>query len=175
VLYGQKWSDPALTRIGLNIVEQEMDAYSKLRPYTEIERCECDAVSGLLLVHLLTDNPIHCATCKNEVDPERLGLVASEVDEIASCFSVYGALYALWLDSGDYEAFAKEKLLDPKGQVNRAGMAVAERMSRKWPTYYWWFHDSDDGDPDRCPSCGVTLDTDVRWGTGKCDRCHVLV
>jgi hypothetical protein len=152
-----------------------MDAYSKLRPDSDIERCECKAFSGLLLVHLLTRNPIHCTTCRKEIDPESLGLDASEVDEIAECFGVYESLYNLWLDSGEYEAFAKEKLIDPKGQVNRAGMAIAQRLSKKWPTFYWWFYDSDDGTPDCCPSCGGALDTSVRWGTGSCVRCRVLV
>jgi hypothetical protein len=152
-----------------------MDIYSKLRPYTEIERCECSKVSGLLLVYLLTDNPIHCAACRKEVDPEKLGLAASEVDEIADCFSVYGALYKLWLDSREYEAFAKAKLMDPQGQVNRAGISIAQKLSIKWPTYYWWFYDTDDGVPERCPSCSTALDRNVKWGTGKCECCRVVV
>lgn len=150
-------------------------SYSKLRPDNDIERCECVDVSGLLLVYLFTRNPIHCATCRKEIDPERLGLAASEVDEIAGCFSVYGSLYKLWLDSGEYETFAKEKLIDPKGQVNRVGMAVAQKLSKKWPTCYWWFYDTDDGTPDCCPSCSAALDKSIRWGTGKCDHCCVII
>jgi len=152
-----------------------MDIYAKLRPFTNIEQCECTPVSGLLLVYLFTRNPIHCATCRKEIDPKRLGLIASEVDEIADCFGVYGSLYKLWLDSGEYEVFAKEKLLDPDGQVNRVGMKVAKRLSQKWPSYYWWFYDADDGKPKHCPSCCGALDESVRWGTGKCDRCCVVV
>ncbi len=152
-----------------------MDAYSKLRPDTEIERCECKTVSGLLLVYLFSRNPIHCSECRKEIDPERLGLSAKEVDDIARCFGVYSSLYKLWLDSGEYEAFAKEKLIDPKGQVNRSCMAVAQRLSEKWPTAYWWFYDTDDGTPSSCPSCSATLDTNVKWGTGKCARCCVHI
>jgi hypothetical protein len=152
-----------------------MDAYAKLRPSTDIERCECADVSGLLLVYLFAPNPIHCATCRKEIDPERLGLSASEVDEIASCFGVYRSLYTLWLDSREYEAYAKQKLIDPNGQVNQKGMAVAQRLSKKWPSYYWWFYDTDDGTPERCPSCSGPLDQSVRWGIGKCDRCYVIV
>jgi hypothetical protein len=152
-----------------------MDAYAKLRPFTDIERCECDSVSGLLLVYLFTPNPIHCANCRKEIDPERLGLTAREVDEVAGCFGVYVSLYELWLDSGEYEAFAKAKLLDPQGQVNRAGMEIARRLSQKWPSYYWWFYDPDDGNPTHCPSCRAALDENVRWGTGKCDKCRVVV
>jgi len=55
-----------------------MDAYDKLRPWTEIESCECGSVSGLFLVDLLTDNPLHCEFCRKEVDPERLALTTEE-------------------------------------------------------------------------------------------------
>lgn len=152
-----------------------MNDYSKLRPYTDIERCECTSVSGLLLVYLFTSNPIHCSTCRKEIDPERLDLTTSEVEEVASCLGTYGALYDLWLDSGEYESFAKEKLIDPKGQVNLKGMALAQKLSNRWPTYYWWFYDTDDGTPHDCPSCNVILDQDVLWGTGKCEQCRVIV
>lgn len=152
-----------------------MDAYSKLRPQNDIERCDCASISGLVLVYLFSRNPIHCATCRKEIDPERLGLTSGEVDEIASCFGVYEALYRLWLDSREYEDYAKTKLIDPAGQVNRDGLAIAQKLSQKWPTHYWWFHDTDDGEPTQCPSCSATLDTKIRWGAGKCDHCRVLL
>ena len=151
-----------------------IDAYSKLREVADVEQCQCRTVSGLLLVYLFTRNPIHCATCREQIDPERLGLTLDEVDDISACFGDYASLYDLWLHSGEYDAFAKAKLTDPRGQVNRSGMSVAKRLSERWPTYYWWFHDTDDGIPDRCPSCGALLDRDVQWGTGKCDLCRVL-
>lgn len=36
-----------------------MNIYQKLRPWTEIEACEYSSVSVLLLVDLLTENPLH--------------------------------------------------------------------------------------------------------------------
>jgi len=60
-----------------------MSDYDRLQPYTEIERCECDEITGLLLVDILTVNPIHCLTCKNEIDPEVLDLSVQMVDKIA--------------------------------------------------------------------------------------------
>jgi hypothetical protein len=50
-------------------------AYEKLRHQTDIEFCQCDAVWELVLFDGLTSNPIHCATCKNEVDPGTPGIV----------------------------------------------------------------------------------------------------
>ncbi len=152
-----------------------MNTYDKLRPLIDIEQCECPSITGLLLVYLFTRNPICCSQCRKEIDPERLGLSSGEVDEIARCFGVYGSLYDLWLDSGEYEAYAKEKLIDSNGQVNRKGVAIAKKLSAKYPSYYWWFYDTEDGAPDHCPSCNSALDQNVRWGTGKCDHCCVVV
>ena len=150
-----------------------MDAYSKLRPWTQIESCQCATVEGLLLVDLLTDNPLHCVVCRNEVDPERLKLTVDETEQVARWIQVRNALYRLWLDSGDYEQYAKARLLDPLGQVNRAGLEVARTLSRRIPTRLWFFHDTDDAEPTHCPVCESPLDTNVTFGIGRCSKCPV--
>ena len=104
------------------------DAYQRLRPWTDIERCECASVESLLLVDLLTDNPIHCGYCRNEIDPERLQLTAEETEDIAHWFGAANALYRMWLDSGEYEQYAKERLLDP--QFDDGLMKIAIRRRR---------------------------------------------
>lgn len=152
-----------------------VESYKKLRPWKEIESCECKTVRGLFLVDILSDNPIHCDFCRREVDPERIGLTPEEADEVARWFMQAQALYALWLHSGEYEDYAKSKLLDVKGQVNKDGLAVAERLSKKIPTWLWLFHDTDDGAPTNCPVCEKPLDLDVKWGTGKCRTCRVQI
>lgn len=150
-----------------------MDIYSKLRPWTEIEACDCSSLSGLLLVDLSTDNPLHCDHCRREVDPERLQLTVQEAELVARWFSVASALYRLWLHSGEYEEYAKLQLLDIQGQVNRDGLAIAEMLSSKIPTRLWLFYDTDDGIPVACPRCAKPLDANVKWGTGKCERCRI--
>ncbi len=150
-----------------------MDAYNKLRPWTEIEACECASAEGLFLVDLLTDNPLHCDFCRKEVDPERLKLTVEETESVARWFSTASALYRLWLDSGEYEEYAKARLLEPNGQVNRDGLKVARTLSARIPTRLWLFHDTDDGEPTHCPICRNELDTDVKWGTGTCLRCGI--
>lgn len=152
-----------------------MDAYQKLRPATGTETCECSSVKGLLLVDLLTDNPLHCDYCRKEVDPERLQLTVEETEAVASWFAAADALYKLWLDSGEYEVYAKSCMLDPKGQVNRDGLALAKTLSSKFPTRLWFFSDTDDGEPSQCPICLKALDPHVRRGTGMCETCLILV
>ncbi len=150
-----------------------MDVYNKLRPWTEIETCECASVEGLFLVDLLTDNPLHCDFCRKEVDPERLKLTVEETEAVAGWFSVASALYRLWLDSGEYEEHAKARLLDPNGQVNLDGLEVARTLSARIPTRLWFFRDADDGEPTNCPVCQSDLDTGVKWGTGRCPKCPI--
>lgn len=150
-----------------------MDAYEKLRPWTQIEACRCDTVEGLFLVDLLTDNPLHCSNCRREVDPERLQLSVEETEAVAHWFAAASALYRLWLDSGEYEEYAKARLLDPAGQVNRDGLQVAHLLSLRIPTRLWFFHDTDDGELTKCPLCGEPLAQNVKWGTGQCDQCRI--
>jgi len=104
-----------------------MDSYDKLRPWTQIESCECADVNGLLLVDLLTDNPIHCDNCRREVDPERINLTTDETESIDRWFSAASALYRLWLHSGEYEMYAKQRLLDPIGETNSDGRDIAKK------------------------------------------------
>lgn len=156
-----------------------MNPYLKLRPWTDIESCTCTEVAGLVLFDCLSDNPIHCATCKNEVDPERLGLSVEEVEAVARWHSVNRSLNALWLHSGEYEAWAKARLLDLSGQVNQDGMKVAAMLSARLPTCVWLFRDStEEGSADGvvdCPICGKPLEKNVKYGSGKCQECHVLL
>jgi hypothetical protein len=152
-----------------------MDAYNKLRPWTDIEVCECASVKELLLVDVLSDNPLHCNFCRKEVDPERLKLTVEETESVAQWFSVASALNRLWLDSGEYEKYAKACLSDPNGQVNRDGIQVARTLSVKISTRLWFFHDIDDGEPTHCPICRSELNTDVKWGTGTCRKCMILL
>jgi predicted nucleic acid-binding Zn ribbon protein len=156
-----------------SFVVEKMDSYNKLRPWTEIESCECIAVSTLLLIDLLSDNPIHCGLCRREVDPERISLSSTETESIARWFSSSRALYRLWLNSGEYENYAKARLLDPNGQINREGRQIAKQLSTKIPTLMWFFHDTDDGEPISCPICCNLLDTDVKWGAGQCKTCNI--
>ena len=152
-----------------------MSSYDKLRPWTEIEKCDCKTFTAIVLVDLMTDNPIHCFNCKNEMDPELLKLDSKLVDDIASWFGVFQSLYNLWLNSGEYEQYAKDKLIDKNSQVNIEGMYVAKKLSAQCPSYYWWFYDTDDGEPTHCPNCSQELDQDVKYGTGKCEACNVVV
>jgi hypothetical protein len=98
-----------------------------------------------------------------------------ETESVARWFSTASALYRLWLDSGEYEEYAKGRMLDAKSQVNRDGLAVAAMLSSRIPTRLWFFSDTDDGVPTECPFCGNPLNTDVKWGSGICASCRIQI
>jgi hypothetical protein len=152
-----------------------MDAYTRLRPRIDFRACDCQAIHQLLLVYTLVDNPIHCFHCKGIVDPERISLSEQQVELAATWRHVFGALYDLWLDSREYEAWSKAQLLLRNGRVNTLGMETAAALSATIPTYYWWFHDTDDPVPKLCPWCESLLGPPVKPGVGQCEACRVIV
>ncbi len=152
-----------------------MNSYEKLRPQEHAELCDCKSIEGLLLVYTLGCNPIHCEACKGVVDPERIDLSQIQAESIFAWQRAFGSLYNLWLDSGEYESWAKAKMLDPNGQVNLLGVALAAELSRQLPTRYWWFHDEEESLPSACPSCGSTLSPSNQHGHLRCSQCPVLI
>ena len=81
----------------------------------------------------------------------------------------------LWLDSAEYELWAKSKLLDKTGEVKKLGLKATKLLSEKHSAYLWWFWDTDDGDPACCPNCAGPLDPDTKFGFGKCEPCKIYI
>jgi Zn-ribbon-containing, possibly nucleic-acid-binding protein (DUF2310) len=155
------------------------DPYWKLRPPAatpEDELCKCTDRPPIVLQDHLSSNPIACIRCNGEVPPERIGFSANVADQIAHWKNVYGALMALWLDSGDYESWACAQLEDPNGQVNVCGLDVAQKLNSHRRAYYWWFQNATaDGfvPVSRCPRCSADLVE--RFGRLVYEACSILV
>lgn len=133
------------------------DPYFKLRPEPPTpkgELCDCENISEIYIAHKLGSNPVYCLRCNGEVIPEKLAFGERLAKAIAFWNSVYGYLYGLWLNSGEYEQWARDRLLDPKGQVNSQGMELAKQLGRIVKAYYLWFYESDETVPKACPICG---------------------
>jgi predicted nucleic acid-binding Zn ribbon protein len=108
----------------------------------------------------LGPNPIHCLRCNLEVRPERLALTARETDDVAHWRLTYDAIDALELASGEYEQWARERLLDLNSPPNVEGRKVAAMLNEKERCYFWiWQPQADDGwiPPSACPYCGEAL------------------
>src|SRR5260221_6408584 len=101
-----------------------MDSYDRLRPHTDDSACDCASIDRLLLVDILTSNPMRCFKCKGYVDPKRIAMTEGQVEAVASWERVFSALYQLWLDSGEYEISGKQQVLLSDVRGNGLGMAA---------------------------------------------------
>ena len=150
----------------------QTDPYWMLRPVhtPQDEICSCSSVTRLILRECITPNPITCASCFCEVDPQKIGLPVDLVQPIAQWRELHHSLWTLWLDSGPYEEWATERLCDPHGAVNTRGADLCRELSRVClPTLHWWFVPDPDLPRTECPLCHGSLD---EWPTRPVFECH---
>src|SRR5947207_11048041 len=102
------------------------DPYHLLGPfdYTSDTACGCDRRDSLVLRDALNPYPIVCGSCFGEVLPELISLPPDLVEPMARWRDLFRALYTLWLDSDEYESWARERLCDPAGSVNVRGRTL---------------------------------------------------
>ncbi len=136
------------------------------------ELCECLSVTAVLLCYALVPNPLRCATCNKEVIPEKLRLTAAQIEMVAGWNNFYGSVYRLWLDSGEYENWAKTELNTIASPVNQRGIKCCETLSETIPVYLWWFQEYGER-RDRCPNCNHRLIAAFNWDI--CESCRILV
>lgn len=158
----------------------DSDPLEKLRPAPPTpvdELCSCAGSPALLLRSTLGPNPIACAACNLEVLPERLAISNELAESLAGWRSFHDCFYLLWLDSGEFEAWALRELTDPRSVVHARGLSVRTELEQVRRSYYWWFQDVGSDDfvaLSSCPLCGVKL---VEMGLVGlvCEDCSVLV
>ena len=161
--------------------ESTNDPYWKLRPLPptpDDEVCHCAACRCVMLRDTLTENPLQCVECNGEVTPERIGFDESFAGDIANWRGIFRSLYLLWLDSDEYEPWARERLLDKNGAVNVRGREVVSQLNQVIRAYYWWFEDTglaDPSAPKSCPICGAILEPCKGRQFRKCEPCSILV
>ncbi len=126
----------------------------------------------MYLAHAISDNPLHCAFCRGEIAPERIGFDDATTEIISRWNSVYGSVYALWLDSGTYEAWAEAELRNTDSEINRAGLQARESLARYVPASYLWFWD--ETRPTCCPLCGSS-DLANQGQLLLCEKCGVSI
>jgi predicted nucleic acid-binding Zn ribbon protein len=155
------------------------DPYFKLKPIIptpEDELCKCSSLNEIYVAFKLGSNPLHCLKCNREIAPEKVGFQDKLSEEIASWNSTYGSLYMLWLDSGEYESWAKERILDQNGQVNQIGFELVKELSKFVKTYYLWFRESyEDESPSNCPICSQELKEKEECNFLVCEHCKIII
>lgn len=161
--------------------EPNNDLYWKLRPLAptpDEEVCHCAECRSVMLCDTLTENPLRCVECNGEIAPERIGFDELLADDIAHWRGLFRSLYLLWLDSDEYESWARERLLDRYGRVNLYGREIVSQLSRFVRAYYWWFRDTElDASlmPTTCPICETELEPVEGRVYFKCESCSILI
>jgi hypothetical protein len=156
-----------------------MDPYEALRPEaatSEDDLCTCDGRPPIVLQDHLSPNPISCLNCNGEIPPERLAITSELARGIAYWRYLHAALYALWLDSEDYEDWARTQLEDPNGRVSVMGLTLVDKLNQYVRAYYWWFEDASVDDfvgRSQCPRCDGSLDK--RFDCFVCEKCSIMV
>jgi hypothetical protein len=116
--------------------------------------------------------------------PERIGFDETLADALAPWRQYHDCFYLLWLDSGDFEEWAKMHLSDPSSVVNSRGRNLAWKVSEFRRCYLWWFQDegADDCVPaTKCPRCSGTLDVRFKGerpqggGLLVCEQCSIVL
>jgi predicted nucleic acid-binding Zn ribbon protein len=146
-------------------------------PTDDSELCKCSQRS-LKMMQTLGYNPIHCMDCNREVPPERLGLEERHIQALAHWRHIYDAIDRLWLDSGDYEAWACAQLADPNSGVNQMGRRVCKELQEVSRFYYYCFQNEpeESEEPVRvCPICeGDLEDYPSRIPQQVCQECSLV-
>jgi hypothetical protein len=157
------------------------DPYWKLRaagPTDAADLCDCAEIEALVLHDSFGPNPIHCLHCNGEVLPERVGFDAELTEDLAFWHHLQHALNVLWLDSGEYEYWAADRMRDLEGAVNTRAFELAERLRPFVRTYVWLFTDcAADGYEiaTHCPKCAGPLATTRREEVRRCDSCAIVI
>lgn len=152
------------------------DPYWKLKPQPptpENEICTCRSKSPYLLQYRLGCNPIVCLGCRGEVEPERSGFTPAQADTIADWNTFYSCFFLLWIDSAEFEVWARAELEIPGSPVNLRSLALVPSLSETHPIYFSWFESpGEEGwEPlSACPVCGAGLRKVEELVV--CDRCR---
>jgi hypothetical protein len=160
-------------------VAETNDPYWRLRPPPSIpddELCFCTESPPIILQAHLSANPLSCIACNLEVPPERIGFSEALSERIALWQSFHDCFYRLWLDSGEFESWAKAELEDPASAVNKRGLELVSELRAFRAAFYWWFQDTAEEDfqpVSRCPSCKDELAK--QHGRHVCNACRIVV
>lgn len=150
-------------------------------PTLDYETCKCGSRPPVVLQSHFTNNPISCADCNLEVDLNQLNLSEDLVERIAQWNSFYNSFYIIWLDSGEYEKWAKEQLSSADSPVNKRGLTLRDEIAASITCYYWWFIDNAAAEYKpftKYPNCFGQLTkyaNKYNVNTHICGQCNIII
>ena len=160
----------------------DQDRYFKLRAPPDTppdEICHCEGNKPIKLMTLLGFNPLHCIDCNLEINPPSLVLTDFQIEAIAYWNQLYDAIFRLWLDSAEYEDWARVQLMDIDSPINRRGLALCQDLQAIRRCYYWYHQDEtvDGFEPlTNCPKCHLpfTVYSNGSFLQFVCQPCGII-
>ena len=146
-----------------------------MKPEPE-KSCHCSNDVPVILQGSLPESPLNCMQCKTPVSLEDVSVSDELADAINKWGQLYSSLFTLWRDSGEYQEWAKQKLLDEAGSINLEGLKLAQQYNVMRKAYYWMFRDNSDKDyvqPQHCPFCGASMVPILENDFKVCHDCRV--
>jgi predicted nucleic acid-binding Zn ribbon protein len=118
--------------------------------------------------------------CNLEVAPATLALSTELMQKMNIWWSIFDAIYRMWLTSGEFEEWAWAQLSDSANRLDQDGLALQRQLNLIRKCYYWYFQDqSAEGyePPEVCPSCRAQLAsyTEGTFLQLVCDVCSIVV
>ena len=161
-----------------------MDKFVRLKspkPILDSEICKCVDRPPIVLQSHLTYNPISCADCNLEVRLSQLDFTPDLIDKIADWRNFHDSFYHLWLDSSEYEDWAKEQLSSAESPVNKRGLIIKDKIAANIKCFFWWFVDNSDSNSKpitKCPNCSSDLtkrENKFNVDTNICVHCSIII
>lgn len=138
--------------------------------------CRHDKWDALYLMsdHLLGLSPLRCHECSGFVAIYRSEASRLEAGRLLEWQSQYDSLYALWLESAEYETWAGTELSRIESPINKLGLDIAASLSAQLSIRVWYVMHSAT-EVDSCPRCGQVLGQKERDPFRRCTRCGIMV
>lgn len=160
------------------------DPFWKLRSCKETpedEMCSCKGEEPIILIACnWENNPIKCIRCNLEVEPSHIGFDEKCAEQIAFWRNLYSSIDYLWLDSREYESWAREELSNPDSPLMQRSLKVRAQLDKYRKCYLWWFQDIR-MDEFRvlkvCPLCKTPLTKPLRLFADNCtcESCQIMM
>lgn len=121
-------------------------------------------------------NPVHCIDCNLEVAPESLDLSEQLAEELAFWDRLYDAIDHLWLDSAEYEEWARNQLCNIKSAVNNRGLILQNKLNKVRRCYFWFFEDTEAEPLFYCPKCNAQFSVYPKgiFPQFICEQCSIV-
>jgi hypothetical protein len=141
-------------------------------------RCRCAGTSPLRLMWALDPDVVWCIRCNAPVKRATHFFRPAAKNSLGRWKAEFESIYRLWLESGDYESWARRQLTSLAAPINRTGLKLVRANSKLDGRKLYYYFDQFLDRPVRarkCPACGGALNIVQGRSLGLCSRCLLAI